>query len=397
MEAMTATEWVLSPAEFAATVERAAKINTRAAKRGFTGRVEVTGTQREVTETDAAGLSRTRLVVDTQIAGEAPRYNGWEFLAAVDTVETEDGADFVLRTAPGVEESNVDRSSLVPGRCQHCNTVRRNRRYTYLVRNTEGETAQVGSTCLKDFLGWEGKPVFIFADEAEDELREFAGGLVGSAAEYSAETVVAAAWGVSRLYGWVPVSAAGYGQRSTREAVSAYLYGNSREDRELQAEVAPEMAAAQTKAQEIIAALLAGLEGNGDYVTNLKILLKARNVEGKHLGIVVSAVGAYERMLGQQVERKAREEKVTEFVGAVGEKLTFTGTVAHLTPVESDWGTSMLVTVEDGKHVFKMFTSAAWAWEVEQGQQVTVKATVKLHEAYKGVNQTQVVRPKKVS
>ena len=139
--------WILTPAEYAATVERAASINARATKRGFTGRIEVTGTTREVSETDQAGLNRTYLVVDTEITGEAPCYNGWTFLAAVDTVETADGADFVIRSAPGVEESGVDRSALEAGRCQHCKSIRSNRKYTYLVRNVEtGKTVQVGSS-----------------------------------------------------------------------------------------------------------------------------------------------------------------------------------------------------------------------------------------------------------
>lgn len=106
--------------QYAATVERATSINARATKRGFTGRIEVTGSTREVTETDQARLKRTHLVVDTEITGEAPCYNGWTFLAAVDTVETADGADFVIRSAPGVEESVVDRSALEAGRYQHC-------------------------------------------------------------------------------------------------------------------------------------------------------------------------------------------------------------------------------------------------------------------------------------
>lgn len=37
--------------------------------------------------------------------------------------------------------------------CEHCNT-RRNRKSTYLVRNTKsGEVRQVGKTCLKEYTG----------------------------------------------------------------------------------------------------------------------------------------------------------------------------------------------------------------------------------------------------
>ena len=36
--------WTLTPAEYAATVAKVAAINKRAAKRGFTGRFELSGT-----------------------------------------------------------------------------------------------------------------------------------------------------------------------------------------------------------------------------------------------------------------------------------------------------------------------------------------------------------------
>ncbi|MGO2933161.1 hypothetical protein [Microbacterium sp.] len=397
--------WTLTQEEFAATQDRAAAINRRAVKRGFTGRIEVTGVTREITETDEAGLPRTRVVVDVAISGEAPRYNGWQFLAAVDTIETEDGHDFVIRSAPGVEETGVDRSTLGPGRCEHCNTVRANRRYTYLVRHAEtGETRQVGSTCIKDFTGWTGKPVFISDDELRRDLADFLGGFTSSGPEYSPETVVAVAWAISREFGWVPAAAAYPGKTATRDLVSSYLYGKSRADRELRKEVAPEIATASDMAKTIIPALLEGLDGSGDYVTNLKTCLRAAHVEHRHLGIVVSAVAAYERMTGETARRKAeaeeraRQRAESQYAGTVGEKIAVTGTVTRLVPIKGSYGynptTSMLVIVEGGTTVAKMFTAAAWAWEVEQGDEITVSATVKAHEDYQGIKQTALTRPK---
>lgn len=397
------TTWALSPEEFAATKDRATKINTRATKRGFTGRLEVTGTPREISETDEAGLHRTRLVYDVAIIGDAPSYNGWTFLAAVDAIETATGADFVLRTAPGIEESGVDRSALAAGRCEHCSTVRANRRYTYLVRNTEtGEIRQVGSTCIKDFTGWAGKPVFLSADDVADELRDFLGGFASSGPEYTPETVVAAAWALSRRFGWVPASAS-HGGRSTRDLVSSYLYGTSRADRELRADVAGDVAEAAGMGATIIAALLDGLTDSGDYVTNLRACLRAASVSHRHLGITVSAVSAYERMIGNRVRRESTEtiRRESAYAGELGEKLTITGTVTRLKPIEQHYGytptTSMLVIVESGTTVAKTFTAAAWAWDVEQGDEITITGTVKAHEEFNGTKETVLTRPKRVA
>lgn len=103
-------------------------------------------------------------------------------------------------------------------------------------------------------------------------------------------------------------------------------------------------------------------------------------------------------MIGERVRKEAQGKARAEslYAGTVGEKLTFTGTVATLVPVDTDYGTSMLVVMEAGTAVAKMFTTAAWAWEVKQGGEVTLTAKVKDHEEYKGVKQTVLTRPKKV-
>ena len=116
--------WSLNPAEFTATKDKLEKINSRAIKRGFTGRIDITGTERTVTETTPLGEEHAHVVIDTTITGQAPSYDGWEFLAAVDTVETEEGTEFIVRTAPGVDEVDIDRSTLIPGYCAHCNLTR---------------------------------------------------------------------------------------------------------------------------------------------------------------------------------------------------------------------------------------------------------------------------------
>lgn len=393
--------WALSPASFAATKEKAAKINARAIKRGFTGRIEITGTERIVKSSGqrdkVTGEPLEYLVIDTTITGQAPSYGGWDFLAAVDAISTEAGTDFILRTAPGVDESNIDRATLAPGRCAHCNSDR-NRIYTYLVRNTEtGEARQVGKTCMKDFTGWTGTPVFLSEDDIVSELSDFIGGAGSTPAEYTPETVVAIAWAASRRYGWAPRSSGGI---ATAETVGNYLYGSLKADETLRNELAPEMPAAHEKAREIIPALLTGLDDAGDYVTNLKTALRGLSVSTKHFGIVVSAVSAYERMIGTQIRKKVEAKKVaaSAYAGTINEKITVTGTATRVLATDSSWGyhesTSMLLIVEDGSTILKMFTKAAWAYDINQGDTITVTATVKDHEEYNGAKQTVVNRPK---
>lgn len=391
--------WTLTPAEYAATAERVSKINARAAKRGFTGSLGITGAEREVSERDTIGFSRTYVVMDTEITGEAPCYNGWAFLAAVDTIELEEGAAYVLRAAPGIDVSTLDRSLLLPGQCQHCHTTRNNRIYTYLVRNVEtGETMQVGSTCIKDFTGWAGKPVFISTEELAHEL-DGLGGSSGTPPEFTPETVVAIAWGISRVFGWVSTSAAYEGHPATRNLVEAFLYGTSKADNELRAEVGPAVNSHRELAQTIIATLLEDLAEDGGYGSNMLACLRASFVQPQHMGLVVSSAAAYERVIGSRVRRELKETSAREskYAGTPGEKITVAGRITRLLPIENNYGyhptTSMLVIVENDQTVAKMFTTAKWSFEVAQGEEITITGTVKDHEEYQGVKQTILTRP----
>jgi hypothetical protein len=388
------TEWVLSPDEYAATADRVAKINARATKRGFAGRIELAGVQQEVTETDRYGLKRTRMVIDVEISGEAPCYSGWAFLAAVDTVDTQDGADFITRLAPGVNETDIDRSLLAAGQCQHCNAARPNRRRTFLVRNTEtGQLFQVGTTCLKDFLGWEGRPVFIDEDAVAREIEpDFQG---GRRLDYVPATVVAAAWAAVKTFGWAPASRAGL---TTRDVVSAILYGTTKADRDLAEQIAPLLPEGVAKASEIIATILANFSTESEYEANMRVALRLAAVGARQMGLVVSAVAAYERILGLELRRKIQREAaaVSEYAGEVSQKLTVTGTITHLASFESNYGytptRNLLIILESGTTVAKIITAAGWAFDVERGQEITVTGTVKAHKEYKGTKQTVLTR-----
>lgn len=395
----TPAPWVLSPAEFAATKDKVDKINARAIKRGFTGRIDISGDERTITKTNDQGDERTIVVIDATITGQAPSYDGWEFLAAVDTIDTTDGTDFIIRTVPSVDESGLDRSALTAGYCAHCKRKRPNRIYTYLVRNTEtGQMLQVGKTCIKDFTGWDTLPVFISEDDIRDELNDFIGGLGGGRDECTPETIVAIAWAASRLYGWSGRFGPG---TPTAGIVTDYLYGTNKAAKKVREEISPEMPAAHEKASEIIPALLDGLTDNGDYATNLKTALRGISVSAKHLGIVASAVIAYERMNSTQIREKLDTDKSkpeTAYIGAKGDKVTITGTVTKALAVDSTYGyyteTAILLIVEAGSTVLKTFTKAAWAFDIDQGDTITVTATVKKHADYKGIKQTVVNRPK---
>jgi hypothetical protein len=73
----------------------------------------------------------------------------WSLIA---TLHHRPGRPTAVELAPGAQRVDVDAWSRSEGWCEHCRT-RRTRRTTYLLRRRNGSLAQIGSTCLAEFLG----------------------------------------------------------------------------------------------------------------------------------------------------------------------------------------------------------------------------------------------------
>ena len=74
--------------------------------------------------------------------------NEWSLIA---TLRHRPGRPTAVELAPGTERVDVDAWSRSEGWCEHCRT-RRTRRTTYLLRRRNGSLAQIGSTCLAEFI-----------------------------------------------------------------------------------------------------------------------------------------------------------------------------------------------------------------------------------------------------
>lgn len=92
------------------------------------------------------------------------------------------------------------------------------------------------------------------------------------------------------------------------------------------------------------------------------------------------------------------EREELKFVGAVGEKVTVTGTVRTANTIDTRHGYTTLFVVEvDGPEaaVVKFFSTARWTQGVSKGDKITFTATVKEHEdSARWGRSTLVTRPK---
>lgn len=380
----------LTPAEFALTSEKIAKINTRAAKRGFTGRFELKY-ERIVTKRQISiGLEIEEIKYRTEITGIAPSYNGWKFIARVDAI----GDEFTLASVPGV--TDIDRSAIKPNFCDHCSTTRY-RKATYLVQNEEtGETKNVGSTCIKDFLGWDASFSFISTEDVSEELF---GSACNQDPTYTVETILATATVAIKAFGFVSVSRCREDQIPTKAHVGMILRDDFRTKEDLATygpltKLVPE---AISKTDAIID-WIKSLDDQSEFTHNLKACVNAGEVTTRQIGILTYAPEGYARSIVKAVEKEQinKISATSEFIGGLGDKVEIVGTLQSIRYINGIYGTSTLYTVATERGLVKWFASSDVLGD-EINRPIKLKGTVKKLGTYNDVKSTILTRCKEIA
>lgn len=386
--------YMLTEEALEATREKIEKINAKASKKGLSGRLEVIAEQTTVTH-DVLGIPIEEILYSTTITGEPPKHNGWVFLATLEWVET----GVIVRAVPGAP--TADRDKFEPNKCDHCGTYRR-RNETYVVLNeTTGEQLQVGSTCLKDFLGWSGTVVFFTDDDVEREVI----GYVGSGSPvYTTESILAVAWACVTTFGYFkahedsPTKATVYTVIAARE---------NRYNRELKARIAPVAQDAIPMARKLREFILSDeFWGDNDYVMNLKTYCAAETNTARSFGFLASVPQAYARHLEKTLIReRANANRKNEWIGTLKTRQTFkvkVQAVKWLVDYYSPYGGSkpLYTLITDTGHTLKWFASNTKVL----GEDITPEdedffeliGTVAKHEEYNGYKSTCINRCKKL-
>ena len=358
------------------------------------------------------------------VVGKLPRIEGWTFLGAIDRLPTESGGDVALvRSAPGavIPKSEIDRPL---GTCDHCKTNRK-RQTTYVLKSdANGETQQVGSSCVADFIRSTSAAVLSLYGELR-EICEMGGDPDEDCEErgprgkvyFHLDEVLTAAIATIKLNGWLSATKAKESfdfTPSTKTLVSGWLYKGPlsnptekerKEREEMSAEVAAAVASGEVEAAIAWCAALTDDEvykGDSNYLLNLRTLAQAGLVPDKGIGIAVSIIPTYRRAIGKEIERKARAEvnASSVFVGQVKERREFVAVLEWFREFDGQYGVTTLykfrTTAEDASgagNVLVWFASTSLGDdEVIQGSTFKLKGTIKKHEDRDGVKQTVITR-----
>lgn len=387
-----------------------ARLNKRAGKLGLPPVLfEITGQYQEEQE-DPLGFKYLATYHQCQVSGEAPKINGWKFVAVLEPV----GEGMVVREVPGETCPVEFRTSDL--HCDHCKTLRR-RSAVFVVTCVEdgegqkaGESRQVGRDCLADFLGHSDPEALVAAaeflvsldqrcSEAEDIGWGFGGGLRYEPA-VSTEQFVAVVSILSRRLGYVSKAQA-FGNFRQATADLAWTICLKPKDKWTEDFVRDHRLQAEEKDAEIARTALAWAQTNGPgantYLYNLGTLAKEPCVTHKHIGYLGSVIDAYNRRRSAELEKPGAH---SNFLGEVGKRQEFADlTIQMLKEQESPFGMVTMVRFLDPNGNVLMWWATGTpdaenskiAW-LEVGKRVRVKGRVKEHKVYLDTKQTILER-----
>ena len=321
--------------------------------------------------------------------------NNWKFIASVQ--HTEKGN--LIKKCCDVE---------VPKRyyasepvCEHCNN-KRNRKDTYIVQNIEtGEFKQVGKSCLKDFtcgMSAEGIAHYIsLFDELikgeciESGFRPTRYIETIEAMYYIAETI--------KHFGYVKSD----DDRPTKQRAREYyevehgMIGGS--FAKLAKEFKDEMNSVSFNAnsdysKELVNNVLTWIYSrteDNNYFHNLKTVCSLKYITFDNFGLIASVFPVYDRNLEREKQKLEEQEadRKSEYVGNVGDRITVQiEDFKIITTWETDYGLTKIFKIVDvNGNVYTWKTSGGISDDAKE-----IVGTVKSHNEYRGIKQTELTR-----
>lgn len=351
------------------------------------------------TETDEDGNEITRKYVVVEAEGEA-KAEGWVFVGTIE--HTVFGN--ILRSVSD-EHKIPERYRDAEPYCEHCNT-KRARKDTYVVFNEDtGEFKQLGKSCLKEYTNGLSLNMAAVVLQWLNEVEEYCyySGTsyklffeVKEISKYFVETM--------RKLGWANSSA----EESSTKNMGLSFYDLDRGCRWLNKEEEERLSSLKNQIEfnvdniedEYIEAALdwaKGWDGHeyNDYRDNLKVIASMKYCEYKHLGYLASLFMAYDKAMEREIKKMERNKSKaqSEFIGKVKDKVSCSvKEFKCLTSWETQWGVTFLyefITEEGNILIWK-----TGKWIDNEAEIHAIKGTVKAHNEFRGIKQTELTRCK---
>ena len=349
-------------------------------------------TEREVREYDALTGETVVEIVEfhpVTVAGKAPRFEGWRFVAVIDY---EEHAAIIRQCAPG--DDLAPRYRTLGPLCEHCKADRQ-RKQVFVVHHDGGRELQVGRQCIRDFLGHRSPEQIASAAELVAELhavgsRDPDDDLALAPRQPCITDYLAHVARAVRLWGWRSRASVVADEEMATADLAWAAWENECRARKLGASRHSLVGPTKDDRNRAVAVLewarALPAEGASDYQHNLRAACSLGGVRLKNAGIVASAVSAYDR------EQAAGRPLKSEHVGQIGERLrdVLVRVVSTRELEPNEYGEREIVKVRDGEgRTLVWFTKPR---SIRVGEEHFLTGTVVKHSEFRGLKETRVSR-----
>jgi hypothetical protein len=364
--------WMVDPRDIESSMAKAEKIIARANKKGLNGGFKVS-------------LDESNGYPEIVLSGEPFSINGWTFVASIERLPN---GEAIVKKSPSYQGPDVEERFLKGNLCEHCNT-KKNRKVQIVVEDANGNRKIVGSTCMKDFLGWDYVPSFSIDDA---DIEEEFGRTLGTPAHFQIDYVLETALAVKDVYGYIPASRSDENTVSTKSRVENYLRDPEHmRDPEVKRKLESKSYKESVKeVRDVVSEET--LNPETDYVRNMKSAYTGEYAFGSTIGLVISGISMVERRKASKVKEEAEAKISTEIFAPIGSKIQVKATLVRQADFETRFGYSTVYTFVGEGHRFSWFSSAAV--NLETGEEYTVKGTVKDVNTYGKETATVLTRCK---
>ena len=337
--------------------------------------------------------------VDAHLEYEIPVIEGWELVATLDIYPGENDNQVLVSAVPEKEvpDAYKNRNYIA---CEHCG-FNRNRYHSVLLQHTETkEYKEVGSTCVKDFMGHDPRGFMFMASIDFPAIASFKDeDLYGSYGRrlyaYGLKDVLSFTSAVIKKHGWLSKgNAYKFGGESTSEKV----WDNLEPTQDVLKHRKDNLVERDDDDHAFAEATIEYFENvdvtDNDYLTNCQKIANLGYVPTKYMGFACSMVSSYQRVLNDNAKKEADEKlPPSEWQGEIGQRLSnIRVKVVYLKHIESEYGFSTLYIFKDALgNDYKTFYSGS-KWELEQDEEVLITGTVKRHEEFRNKKSTMLNR-----
>lgn len=276
-----------------------------------------------------------------------------------------------------------------PIKCEHCK-INRYRKNSYILRNEYSEYKQIGSACLKDFVGIDVSASLFLAnmstlvENCEEDLERYISS--GSVNAVNVRSYLANVSYISDNFGFISsTKAKANGLEATYDEAIRLEQKGSKDEKYIK-----EREIHLTKA-DIIKEWVLNNTDESTFIRNVKQLLQSEYIplNRKYLAFVAASIAMYNSEITKQIEAN----KPSVHIGTLGQKMSIELEIHKIIQLDTMYGIMNLVLMND-KYGNKVLWKTSNPKGVKAGDIVNATFKVKEHTSYMNKAQTVVTHLK---